>query len=293
MLFFSVIIPTYNRAAFLPETIRSVLDQSFRDFELLVIDDGSTDNTEEVVRDFKDNRIRYFKIANGERGRARNTGIRQSRGEYVTFLDSDDVFYPDHLAVAHKSLTEKKRPEILHMGYEIKQPDGKVLSKMIFPETTLNRSVLKANIMSCMGVFIRKDVAVQYQFAEERTLAGSEDWLLWLRLAARYPIHHQAIITSALIDHASRSVRDFNEKAGLERLSVLIHKLQEDSIFLATFGNKWLKKIEGHMYTYLALHALMAGKKNKGFIFWIKGVYYSPGEFLTRRTAAIFKKILL
>ena len=95
----SVIIPTYNCAHFLPDAIQSVLDQSFQDFELIVVDDGSTDNTEEVVRSFSDTRLTYIRQVHQERSAARNTGIQASGGEYVTFLDSDDRYLPGKLSL--------------------------------------------------------------------------------------------------------------------------------------------------------------------------------------------------
>jgi glycosyltransferase involved in cell wall biosynthesis len=100
----SVVIPAYNYARFLGETIQSVLDQTFRDFELIVVDDGSTDNTMEVVSSFKDNRIQYIYQENGGLSSARNTGIKASKGEYIAFLDSDDIWLPENLELKVKLL---------------------------------------------------------------------------------------------------------------------------------------------------------------------------------------------
>lgn len=88
--FFSVIIPTYNRASVLGSAIKSVLSQSYEDFELLVIDDGSTDNTLELFKDFPDSRLRYFRQENKGVSSARNKGAMESRGHFLIFLDSDD-----------------------------------------------------------------------------------------------------------------------------------------------------------------------------------------------------------
>jgi glycosyltransferase involved in cell wall biosynthesis len=94
----SVILPTYNRAALLGRAIRSVLGQSYTDFELLVIDDGSTDETSNVVADFRDRRIRYISLAhNTGAGAARNVGIRMARGKFLAFQDSDDEWLPSKL----------------------------------------------------------------------------------------------------------------------------------------------------------------------------------------------------
>ena len=94
---FSIIIPTYNRAAFLSKAIESVLSQTYTDWELIIIDDGSTDNTKEVVSQYIDARIKYVYQDNAERCVARNNGIEHASGDYVCFLDSDDVYLENYL----------------------------------------------------------------------------------------------------------------------------------------------------------------------------------------------------
>ncbi len=93
----SVIIPTYNRENLISETIQSVLDQTFSNFELIIIDDGSTDGTKEVVNSFSDDRIRYIYQSNCGRSYARNHALNIACGRYITFLDSDDLYLPDKL----------------------------------------------------------------------------------------------------------------------------------------------------------------------------------------------------
>ena len=90
---FSVIIPTFNRADFIGKTVESVLRQTFTDFEIIVIDDGSTDNTAEIIAPIIDERLTYHFKQHEERAAARNAGTKLARGEYVTFLDSDDLLY--------------------------------------------------------------------------------------------------------------------------------------------------------------------------------------------------------
>src|SRR3990170_3250837 len=95
----SVVVPAHNHAKYLPVTIRSVLDQTFTDFELILIDNGSTDNTHEVVQRFDDPRIRYFyQKDSGLPANSRNVGINMSRGEWIALLDSDDIWLPNKLA---------------------------------------------------------------------------------------------------------------------------------------------------------------------------------------------------
>jgi glycosyltransferase involved in cell wall biosynthesis len=101
---FSVIIPVYNRASRLGTALRSVLSQSEQDFEIVVIDDGSSDSPEKVIEDFRDQRIVVWRQDNRGGSAARNAGIDRARGRYVAFLDSDDVFLPHHLATMHQLL---------------------------------------------------------------------------------------------------------------------------------------------------------------------------------------------
>src|SRR6187402_5348 len=102
-LFFSIIVPTYNRSGFIKDTIYSLVGQTFKNFEVIVVDDGSTDNTAEIIKELQltDERIKYFYKTNGERGAARNYGIKKAQGGYITFLDSDDIAYPFALQTAY------------------------------------------------------------------------------------------------------------------------------------------------------------------------------------------------
>jgi len=95
----SIVVPTYNRADFLPKAIQSVLNQTYRDWEMIIVDDGSTDNTEEVVKGYKEERIRYIVHKyNLGLSAARNTGIKNSRGKYIALLDSDDEWFPEKIS---------------------------------------------------------------------------------------------------------------------------------------------------------------------------------------------------
>ena len=104
--FFSVVIPVYNRAAELRLALKSVRAQSFQDFEIIVVDDGSRDNPQEVIESFRDPRLRFIRQLNAGGGAARNRGIDETRGRFVAFLDSDDVFLPHHLASMHALLKD-------------------------------------------------------------------------------------------------------------------------------------------------------------------------------------------
>ena len=96
--FFSVVVPTYNRGDLITKTLRSLQVQDYDNYEIIVVDDGSTDHTEEIVKGVLDHRTTYVKKANAERAAARNFGARRAKGAYVNFFDSDDLALPNHLS---------------------------------------------------------------------------------------------------------------------------------------------------------------------------------------------------
>ena len=116
-MLFSVIVPTYNRGDRIKQTIESVLTQSYSDFEVIIVDDGSTDNTESIIKSLTDNRIKYYKIENSERGAARNIGFQISSGDYVNFFDSDDLALNKHLKVAANFIKRYHKPPLFHLNF--------------------------------------------------------------------------------------------------------------------------------------------------------------------------------
>ena len=126
--FFSVVIPVYNRAADLAVALASVLAQSEQDFEIVVVDDGSSDDPKVVVDALGDPRIHYIRQANGGGGAARNTGIARAAGAYIAFLDSDDVFLPHHLATMRKLLARTANMAV-YAPIVVDRGDGRSLVK--------------------------------------------------------------------------------------------------------------------------------------------------------------------
>lgn len=123
--FFSIIIPTYQRAHLIGTAVESVLAQTFTDWELIIIDDGSTDGTAETLGPaMTDPRLQYHWQPNAGRSAARNVGIDRASGSYVCFLDSDDMWLPHHLAVLHHNCMAHPGPAIHHTGLLCQWPDG-------------------------------------------------------------------------------------------------------------------------------------------------------------------------
>lgn len=114
--FFSIIIPTFNRAHTIHKPIDSILAQTFTDWELIIIDDGSTDETREVVDAYKDKRIKYFRQENLERSAARNLGILVAKGEWVCFQDSDDEYLNNHLQILNHAIHQNVEYKVFRTG---------------------------------------------------------------------------------------------------------------------------------------------------------------------------------
>jgi glycosyltransferase involved in cell wall biosynthesis len=182
----SVIIPTYNRADMVGDAIQSVLDQTYSDWELIVVDDGSTDNTGDVVARYEDERIRHIHQANRKLPGARNTGIRAAHGELIAFLDSDDLFLPRKLAQQVAFLDA--HPEVgLVAGGHVEVDRQLRLLREVAPWHSQTGLGLADWLYSCP--FVPSAVLVQRAWPEkvglfDETMRYVEDWDLWLRLAA-------------------------------------------------------------------------------------------------------------
>lgn len=152
-VFFSIIIPSYNRAPELQSSIASVLAQSYRNFELIIVDDGSSDNTKDIIKSFPDPRIKYLYQINKGVCAARNTGIRNSRGNYITFLDSDDSAENDWLMNFFLNL-ESNPTDIVFCDMNLHFPDGR---------TKLRRALFRYNekVQNNNGMFMPGSFAIK------------------------------------------------------------------------------------------------------------------------------------
>jgi glycosyltransferase involved in cell wall biosynthesis len=289
---FSVVIPTFNRAGFIVKTIQSVLNQDFQDFEIIVVDDGSTDETETVVNRIASPRIRYFKRENKERAAARNFGVHSSSGAYVTFLDSDDLFKPNHLSEANRFLAKHPGCPVVALGYEIITPDGKILYPFKTLPSPVNEKLCEGNFLSCMGVFIRREIILENHFNEDRDLSGSEDYELWLRIAARYPILTVPVVTAAIVNHESRSVLQVNPDKLEQRRKLLKRYIWSDPIFTRKFGRS-RPKLNGYMDLYVALHLAMGSYRRESFWKLLRSFGQYPLMAFNYRFWVVLKKIFL
>lgn len=178
----SIILPTYNAQKTLKKTIDSVREQTFSDWELLILDDASTDDTVAIARECEgqDDRIRVI-VNSGNQGVAatRNRGIQEARGEYVAFLDSDDTWLSGKLERQIEKL-EESGADLCYTSYAIVNLRGeKLCADYIVPERVDFASLLCENVIGCSTVFLRTALAQTYPFD---AAFYHEDYFLWLRL---------------------------------------------------------------------------------------------------------------
>jgi glycosyltransferase involved in cell wall biosynthesis len=291
-LLFTIVVPSYNRANFIAKTINSVLNQTYANFELIIVDDGSTDTTESIVKSFTDYRISYYKTINSERGAARNYGIKKAKGDYITFLDSDDILYPNYLKNARESLVNKDYPNFFHLAYEVSNTNGKIISKIDWLKPNDISFIFKGNPLSCMGVFMKKEITEKFHFNEDRLLSGSEDWELWLRVIANYNLQTDNRISACLIQHDDRSVMSFDENKLYKRKELALKYAFEDPVVNKRFKEHF-KKIDAYADGYIALHLLLAGKNWSSLKYVLKSIFGYPLSIFSRRFLVFNKYFIL
>ncbi len=189
MPFFSIIIPTFNRARIIRRPIDSIIAQTFTDWELIIVDDGSTDDTKSVVDSYLDKRIRYVWQENQERNAARNTGLRLSSAEWICFLDSDDEYYPNHLSTLYEAINCYPEYKIYYTEMEFVSNDGSV---KVRPFYSKNLSKFDPPDSLCL-VAINKIVFSKIRLPEH--LVSSEDFYFMALAGSIFDIKKLGIIT--------------------------------------------------------------------------------------------------
>ena len=272
--FFSIIVPTFNRASFLPIAIRSVLEQTFIDWELIIIDDGSTDETGSVVSKFNDKRIQYFWQENQERSTARNNGVLKAKGEYICFLDSDDYFLPNHLQVFFNNIINQKCPisffytDLQHQNYI-----GQFKPLIYDFEFENNLDFILRTTIHSQQTCIHKTILTEFQFNPKFRIG--EDIELWMHIFNKYQVFHISEITLVVVQHQERSVDNKRTDSYLSILDLYKHIFSKPNP-----GNKIPFRRKLYLYSALyfgiARSYIVNNKKGKAIYYLSKSLILSP-----------------
>lgn len=260
----SVIIPTYNREGMVCDAINSVFAQSYQNIEIIIVDDGSTDNTREVINSIQDSRIKYIYQDNAGVSAARNRGINNATGDYIALLDSDDLWYPEKIEKQIKLFNQN--PEagvcrcwtkyITFSGEEIRTLTCRLPSK----ENLIRNFLLNPDTIyfGTLSFLVKKKCFDNVGYYNEK-MSYAEDWDMLFRLALYYEFIN--------VDEILASVR---VNAGSVSRAIDVSKLEEDFIrFLDhSFSNPLLPKnvltvkdkAYGNMYCNIAYQALYKAK---------------------------------
>jgi glycosyltransferase involved in cell wall biosynthesis len=189
MTLVSVVIPTYNRSGFIQSAIQSVLEQTHSDWELVVVDDGSNDNTVQIIEEYnrKDPRVRLVVHSEREGAQAaRNTGIRAARGEWIAFLDSDDQWLPDSLEIRLR-LARDMGTKVVHSSWRVlNPPNGKFKSlKIPYPQGQVYKELLRNYGPAFPALLVSKESLDRIGYLDEK-IVSFQEWDTAIRLARHY-----------------------------------------------------------------------------------------------------------
>lgn len=265
----SVVIPTYNRASLLIKSIQSVLNQTYNDFEVIIIDDGSDDNTEELVESFHDERIRYIRHeVNMGVACARNTGINASSGVFIAFQDSDDEWLPRKLEKEINIFNScDSKVGVVYSGLWRFNKNKKTYFPLHFDnkiEGRIHEELIKGNFVHGLSIIRRSCFEKIGLFDEE--LPALEDWEIYLRLSKYYDF--KFINEPLIISYLNKKGLTLNLAIQIDATEQIIRKHHNE------FNEQ--KKATANIYGYLASQLCMNGLLMDGRFYFLKAIKMYP-----------------
>lgn len=279
----SVVIPTYNSAAFLPDTISSVLSQTVSDWELIIVNDGSTDETEQLLKSYNDSRIRYVNRKNSGVSCSRNHGASLASGEYLAFLDSDDLWQPDNLSNKLKPLQEDSSIHFSYSDIQYIDINGNTLNT---GEKALEENLLE-NILNwkgpvipcpCSNVLMRKSVFGHGRilFDENLSTAADQDFAIHLTYK-----HRGTRVAEPLVLYRKRPNSMSTNISLMESDHIKVfEKARRKNLFI---NRNHKRESFANLYLILAGSWWVNGRNRK------KGLYFLLKAFFTKPQTVISK----
>lgn len=288
--FFSVILPTYNRAHLLGKTIESIVVQIFQSWELIIIDDGSTDSTRQKVKAFRDTRIRYIYQQNQERSAARNTGIKSSKGQYVCFIDSDDYYLPMHLESFNKKIVSENYPEAVFYCDTFEDINGKLV-RFRGPDIEAKNNIewVVQSILGTPRTCVHHKIFEKHLF--NPAIRVGEDIDLWVRIFKEYPVMYNKDCTVVFVSHKERTVDIGNETSCIEHIGLIKKIILEDKE--RYISETVRKKILANAWFRLAQHYDYVGRKWKSFWAYFRSLTIDPSTRLKEKVYQMIQQFFL
>ena len=288
--YFSIVVPTYNRGDFILSALESVEKQNYKNWECIVIDDGSKDNTKLIVQKWimDKPRFKYYYQKNQERSVARNNGIKKAIGRYITFLDSDDIFTENRLGSIHTFLKGFEH-DVIFTGIKFK--NGSILNEIKYANPIDNLlNYLAENVIGIPQVTIKREIFNEFPFKPEIT--NGEDFELWVRISQKYNFIYQKNNASYIArEHSERSVNLISAnsaKLQLKTLKYIFNKNHPGYLI----SNKLKRQKLSNCYFNMAKHFMYNNKKLKSIYFIIKSVITQYNNRLTRHKFFCLSKLL-
>lgn len=187
--FVDVIIPAYNAMPWLPDTILSVLNQTYDNIKIIVVDDGSTDDTQKYMKSLKDDKITYLRKKNGGVSKARNLGISKSDSPFIAFLDADDLWHPDKIEKQMNVILSDYNTGLVYGGQYSVNDQGFITRYLLHTNRgDVFEKLCEGNLVSGSAsmALVRRSVINEVGMFSEELVNGCEDWEMWLRIARKY-----------------------------------------------------------------------------------------------------------
>lgn len=272
----TVVIPCYNHAHYLPEALNSVLAQTFTDWEAIIVDDGSTDNTLDVAIQFTDARIRYVYQENQGLSAARNTGIRQANGQYLAFLDADDEWEPEFLTQCLAVLQQNNSLGFVYSRTCFVNPEGEKLPKLggqALSGQQFRERILAGGFFPVHAAVVRRSV-LDATGEFDTSLTSVEDWDLWLRISKMYPVQGiEAPLARYRVYPGSMSTNA--ERMHRNRMAVLTKQFGPPEGDLAQWDSE-KRRAYGYAYRQAAFGHIMQAEVDKGWAYLAQAVAIYP-----------------